>query len=875
MVVEADAGPTNGLSESEAQARLAAEGPNELPREGRRTTARIVIEVLREPMLALLVAGGLVYFALGDLGEAMILTLLAGLSVGITVIQESRSERALEALRDLASPRALVIRGGVRRRIPGREVVRGDRLVLAEGDRIPADGWLVEAHGLSVDESLLTGESVAVRKSSATAPFSLAAPRPGGDMLPYVYSGSLVVGGSGLCAVQATGALSEIGRIGQSLASFKIETPRLYRQTRRLVLLFAAGGIGASLLAVMLYGLLRDNWLEGALAGIALGMAMLPEEFPVVLAVFMAMGALRLSQVRVLARRAAAIETLGSTTVLCTDKTGTLTQNRMAITQLRLPDGRSFDLRRGEAMPADFRSIVTLGALASAPEPFDPMEIAFHELQSHSDAGELAPQRTEAWRLRQRYPLDPALLAVSHLWETGDGEQMVAAKGAPEAIAGLCRLEPNDHAALRNAADAMATEGLRVLGVAEARWAGSTPPANPREFGFVFSGLVGFEDPLRPSVPAAMAQCRSAGIHVVMITGDYPETASAIAREAGIAQGEVVTGPMLAAMDDTELARILQRVTVFARIMPEQKLRIVTAFKAAGAVVGMTGDGVNDAPSLKAAHIGIAMGGRGTDVAREASSIVLLDDDFGSIVTAIRVGRRIFDNLRKATAFIIAVHIPIAGLALAPLLFGLPILLAPIHIALLEMVVDPVCSLVFESEIEEDDIMRRPPRHPDSVLMPRAMLGWSFGQGMIAVAAIAVLLSWGWTAGIGENQLRSLAYFALVAIVLGLVLVNRSFSSSLVRAVTRPNRALVAVAASVTLLLLAAQFVQPVAELLSFAPLNLSEAAAVAVTVLLVLLLLEALKRLLNAGRGGRTTGLEQISLPRPRAPTEPAKRDP
>lgn len=847
---EADAPPATGLSEDEAQARLAADGPNELPHGGQRSTARILIDVLREPMLALLVAGSLVYFALGDLREALILALLAGLSVGITVIQETRSERALEALRDLASPRALVVRDGLRRRIPGREVVRGDRLVLAEGDRVPADGWVVDAHGLHLDESLLTGESVPVRKSVSSCAVPAGAPRAGGDMLPYVFSGSLVVAGSGLCVVQATGTLSEIGRIGQSLASLEIETPRLYRQTRRLVLLFAAGGIGASLLAVLLYGLLRDNWLEGALAGIALGMALLPEEFPVVLAVFMAMGATRLSRVRVLARRAAAIETLGSTTVLCTDKTGTLTQNRMSIAELRLPDGRSFDIRKGEAPPTDFRSIIDLGILASAPEPFDPMEIAFHELGSRGDAGRLAPRRTEAWRLRHRYPLDPALLAVSHLWETGDGEQMVAAKGAPEAIAGLCRLSPHDRALICDAADAMAAQGLRVLGVAEARWTGQTPPASQREFGFVFRGLVGLQDPLRPSVPDAMAQCRSAGIHVVMITGDYPETARAIAREAGIAQGEVVTGPMLAAMDDAELGEAVQRVTIFARIMPEQKLRIVAALKAAGEIVGMTGDGVNDAPSLKAAHIGIAMGGRGTDVAREAASIVLLDDDFGSIVTAIRVGRRIFDNLRKAMGFIVAVHIPIAGLALVPLLFGFPILLGPIHIALLEMVIDPVCSLVFESEIEEDGIMRRPPRDPDSALMPHALLAWSIGQGMIAVAAIAALLTWGWTAGLGEDQLRSLAYFALVTIVLGLVLVNRSFSSSLIRAVTRPNRALVAVVAAVALLLLSAQFVRPVAELLSFAPLGLAETAALAVTAVLVLFLLEALKRVFNVGRG-------------------------
>ncbi|MBA3941396.1 MAG: ATPase [Sphingopyxis sp.] len=837
-----------GLREIDARARLAADGPNELPREGRRTTARIFFDVLREPMLALLVAGSAIYFALGDLREALILALLAGLSVGITVFQEARSEKALEALRDLASPRAIVVRDGARRRIPGREVVRGDLLVLAEGDRVPADGWVVEAEGLHLDESLLTGESIPVGKSACTTPFPTEAPRAGGDMLAYVFSGTLVVTGSGLCIVHAVGALSEIGRIGQSLAALEIEAPRLYRQTRRLVLLFAAGGIGASLLAVLLYGLLRENWLEGALAGIALGMSLLPEEFPVVLAVFMAMGAMRLSRVRVLARRAAAIETLGSITVLCTDKTGTLTQNRMSIAELRLPDGPSCDVRPETVLPESFRPLVELGTLASAPEPFDPMEIAFHDLGARGVADARSPRPTDGWRLQHRYPLDPALLAVSHLWETGGGDRIVAAKGAPEAIADLCRLGSEARASMQAAADAMAARGLRVLGIAEAAWRGIAPPPSARDFGFAFRGLVGLHDPLRPSVPDAMAQCRSAGIHVVMITGDYPETARAIAREAGIVEGDVVTGDRLASMDDAELGALIRRATIFARIMPEQKLRIVAALKAAGEVVGMTGDGVNDAPSLKAAHIGIAMGGRGTDVAREASSIVLLDDDFGSIVTAIRVGRRIFDNLRKAMGFIVAVHIPIAGLALAPLLFGFPILLGPIHIALLEMVIDPVCSLVFESEVEERNVMRRPPREPESALMPRALVAWSIVQGAAAVAAIAALLYWGWASALPELQLRSLVYYALVTIVLALVLVNRSFSTSLARAVTRPNRALIAVASAVVLFIAVAQYVPQLAGLLSFAPLGVREFAALAAIALGVFLLLETLKRGINVG---------------------------
>jgi len=838
-----------GLSEAEARARFEADGPNELGQTGRRTQLRILIDVIREPMLALLVAGGAVYLALGDTREALMLLVLATLSVAITVIQESRSEKALEALRDLASPRALVIRGGERRRIAGREVVCDDLLILAEGDRVPADGWVVEAQGLQLDESLLTGESVPVRKSKAAAPFPIDPPRAGGDMLAYIFSGSLVVGGSGLCRVAAIGARSEIGRIGQSLASLEIEAPRLYRQTRRLVLFFAVGGIAACFLAVLLHGLLRGDWLEGALAGIALGMSLLPEEFPVVLAVFMAMGAMRLSRVRVLARRAAAIETLGSTTVLCTDKTGTLTQNRMTLAALRLPDGHGFDARSEDVLPSGFWPLVELGVLASAPEPFDPMEIAFHDFAAQSVAAGHVMRRDGAWDLKQRYPLDPALLAVSHLWEMGAGargERLVAAKGAPEAIAELCRLDDAARAAIRVTANAMAAEGLRVLGVAEARWTGPTPPTSPREFDFVFHGLVGLHDPLRPSVPDAVRQCRSAGIRVVMITGDYPETARAIAREAGLADGDVVSGTILAAMDDAALAEALNRVTIFARIMPEQKLRIVEAFKAAGEIVGMTGDGVNDAPSLKAAHIGVAMGGRGTDVAREAASIVLLDDDFGSIVTAIRVGRRIFDNLRKAMGFIVAVHVPIAGLALAPLLFGFPILLGPIHIALLEMIIDPVCSLVFEAETEEEGVMQRPPRAPDSALMPRALLVWSVAQGAIAFAAIAALLLWARNFGVGEAELRSLAVFALVACVLALVLVNRSFSASLFRAVVRPNVAFSAVVGVVVVVLALAQFAPPIRALLSFGALGPAEGAWVAATASLVLVLLEMLKRLLR-----------------------------
>lgn len=835
-----------GLTQSEAMIRLARDGANELPRQRRRSLISIVVEVMREPMLLLLLAGGVVYLALGDLTEALVLIVLAGFSIAITIVQETRSERAIEALRDLASPRALVVRDHVRRRIAGRDVVQGDLLVLSEGDRVAADGWVLADKGLRLDESLLTGESMPVSKAVRVGEcYGEPSPRPGGDHLAYIFSGTLVVAGSGLCRVAATGTRSEIGRIGQSLSTLETESPHLRRQTRKLVLAFAIIGSIVSGLAVLLYGLLRGGWLEAALTGIALGMSMLPEEFPVVLAVFMAMGAMRMSRVRVLARRAAAIETLGSATVLCTDKTGTLTENRMTVVQLKLPDGRVLE-HDGEApLPDEFWQLAELGILASAPQPFDPMEVAFHDLSRVGDTG--MPRRAD-WNLRHHYPLDPALLAVSQIWRTapGDDEHVIASKGAPETIAELCGMDPAQRAAVAAAVDAMAACGLRVLGVAEARWRGTHFPATQRGFDFTYRGLVGLQDPLRASVPEAVRQCHAAGIRVVMITGDYPETARAIAQEAGIPSGTLMTGDQLAQIDDAELACRVCDITIFARIMPEQKLRIVQALKVGGQIVGMTGDGVNDAPSLKAADIGIAMGGRGTDVAREAASIVLLDDDFGSIVTAIRVGRRIYDNLRKAMGFIVAVHLPIAGLAMMPLLFGLPILLAPLHIALLEMIIDPVCSLVFEAEREESNVMQRPPRAPATALLPRTLVLWSAMQGAVALAAIGGMVLWSRTAPVTE--LRAIAFGTLVGAILALVLVNRAFTSSIAGALLRPNFALAAVVFVIALVFGLVEWIRPVRDLLGFGALQPEQMFAAFVAGVAVLVVLEMIKRRWHIG---------------------------
>jgi Ca2+-transporting ATPase len=827
--LEKDAPAIPGLTQEEAQARLQDEGFNDLPRTGHRSVLRIVAEVLREPMFALLLGAGAIYLVLGDQTEALVLLAFAVLSISITVVQETRSERVLEALRDMTSPRALVIRDGVRRRIPGREVVRGDAAIILEGDRVPADCVLAVANNLLVDESLLTGESVPVRKSEADAKAAPAIGRPGGDDLPFVFSGTLVVRGDGVAIVRSTGPRTEIGRIGGALEKIVPEPPRLQQQTRRLVRNFAAVGLSASLLAVLLYGILRGDWLQALLGGIALGMSMLPEEFPLVLTAFMVMGAWRLSRARVLTRRAAAIELLGSATLLCTDKTGTLTENRMTVADLRAAGG------------GDSCGLLEAALLASARESHDPMERAIAD-RAAAGPGGIAAIYNGREPVRQ-YGLRPELLAMTNVWRRdGDGQALACAKGAPETIGALCRLEGARRAWLAASVDEMARQGERVLGVARATVAADGLPETQQGFAFAFLGLVGFADPLRSNVPDAVRECRSAGIRIVMITGDYPATAEAIAARAGLDTGSAISGEALARLDDAALAARLRTANVFARIAPEQKLRIVDALKANGEVVAMTGDGVNDAPALKSAHIGIAMGGRGTDVAREASSIVLLDDDFASIVRTVRLGRRIYDNLRKAMSYIVAVHVPIAGLALLPLLVGFPLLLTPIHIAFLEMVIDPACSIVFEAEPDEADLMTRPPRSTDSQIVTPRMAAWSLLQGLLSLAALVGVFAAGLARDMPENELRALVFVSLVLINASLILVNRSFSGSLLTALVRRNVSLWVLLGGVAAVLCIALNWPPAMELFGFGPLHLDDLGMSALAGGGILMLLEIVK---------------------------------
>lgn len=827
-----------GLTRDEAARGLEADGPNDLPRPPRRTLWRIAFEVAREPMFQLLAAAVAIYLVLGNVSEAAVLLAFVAVTVAITLVQERRTERVLEALHDMTSPRALVWREGQRERIAGTEVVCGDLLELVEGDRVPADARLLEANDLLVDESLLSGESLPVAKHAAGGPDD----RPAADGATVVYAGTMIVAGQGRAKVVATGARSEIGRIGKVLGAIEPETTPLARQTRQLVRWFSMLGLAVSLAVGVLYVVTHHDWLGGALAGITMAMSMLPQEFVLILAVFMAMGAWRLSQHRVLTRRAATIEALGSATVLCTDKTGTLTHNRMAVAALaRFDAGDPVSWTAGEqALPTGLHELLRHAVLASERDPFDPMERAIHAL----GARVLAPVPA-GWALVHEYGLAPDLPVMSHVWRAEDGQpHRVAAKGAPESVVALCRLPAEEGRAVLAEAARMADQGMRVLGVAAASWGTQAWPVEPHGFDFRFLGLVALADPLRENVPQAVRECRQAGIRVVMITGDHPGTALAIARQAGIdGESGLLRGDQVAALSDAELRRAVATTTVFARVAPQQKLRIVEALKANGEVVAMTGDGVNDAPSLKAAHIGIAMGGRGTDVAREAASLVLLDDDFGTLVQAVRLGRRIFDNLRKAMRFVFAVHVPIAGLTLLPLMLGWPLLFTPMHIAFLEIVIDPVCSIVFEAEDEEPDVMTRPPRDPLAALFSPLLIGASLLQGALILAVVAACYGVLLQGGMPEGQARAAAFVALVVSNVSLILATRSPRSRWTALLTIRNRALWITLLATLVMLSAVVGIETLRRLFGFelpTPATLAAAIAVGLGVLPLLLVQRA-----------------------------------
>ena len=811
-----------GLSQSEASALLETEGLNELPSQKKQSAFSLFIKIIKEPMFILLISAGIIYLFMGDITDALMLIVAIVVVISITFYQEKKTERTLDALKDLSSPKALVIRDGEQKKIIGKEVVRGDIVIIMEGDRVPADGVALCCENLSIDESLLTGESIPVRKSDWDGKQTES--NIGGDDSPFVYSGSLVVSGRAVIEINKIGIKTEMGKIGKSLETIKEEDTLLHKETSKIVRYAAAIAILLCLFVVLFYVFVKGDALQGILSGLTLGMAIIPEEFPVVLIIFLTLGAWRISKKNVLARRPAAIETLGAATVLCVDKTGTLTFNKMELNTLYLNNSFfELDESLSKVIPNEFNELLEYGLLANKKEPFDPLE---KEIKRVGDFYlKNSNYKNIKWSIFKEYPLSKELLVISNIWKSeGTDDYIIASKGAPEAIIDICHLGEKEKEDILKIVLEMSHKGLRVLGVAKGVAKKSELPVNQHDLDFQFIGLIGFIDSFRPSVPAAIKESYEAGMRVIMITGDYPGTAQFVARKIGIKNPEnFITGLMLDKMDEKELAEKIKNVNIFARIVPEQKLKIIDALKVNNEIVVMTGDGVNDAPALKSAHIGIAMGKRGTDVAREASALILLDDDFSSIVSAVSLGRRIYDNLKRAMGYLLAVHVPIAGMSVLPLLFGYPVVLFPAHVAFMELIIDPACSTVFEGEKGAKNIMSRSPRSLHESIFNKKTVLLSLLQGFMILAATFFLFFYAIKTGRTEEEARSFSFASLVLSNLFLISVNLSWHKGIFKIIKEANKVFFFVFFGTLFSLLAVLYIPYFSHLFHLASINLND----------------------------------------------------
>lgn len=821
-----------GLSTSEAKEKLITFGYNELPSAQPKNIFRIALEVLKEPMFLMVISCGVLYILLGDYKEGSILLSTTLIIIGITFYQYRKTERALDALKLMSSPHALLIRDGKEVNISAREIVPDDIMILNEGDRISADAIIIELINLTVDESVLTGESVPVHKVSEKE-------NPTDKNTSIVYNGTLVVQGKGFAKVTETGINTMFGKIGSSLQKIEDEETRLQKEMKKLIRNLFIIGILTTIIVILLFYFTRGNFIQAILSGLSSAMAILPEEFPVVLTVFLALGAWRLSAKNVLTRKPSAIETLGSATVLCSDKTGTITQNKMEV--MALYDGNEIFL--SDIFHENIEQLFDLtetALRASRKDPVDPMEKAIQTVHST-----FYTPHNNAFELVKEYSLSKELMAMTRvLNQISDNDISVSAKGAPEAIFHLCKLNGEEIEKHLKAVHSMAQDGLRVIAVANAIHKNETLPEHQSEFDFQFLGLIGLKDPIRNEVPQAVKECTDAGVKVILITGDYPATAKNIGEQIGLPSSDkIITGDELNKMSDDELKEKIKFTSIFARVIPEQKLRIVEALKANGEIVAMTGDGVNDAPALKAANIGIAMGSKGTDVAREASSLVLLDDNFASIVSAIRLGRKIFDNLQKAFSYILAIHIPIIGLTLIPAFFSsLPIMLLPLHIVFMELIIDPVCSVAFESEKEEKNIMKRAPRKPDELFFGSEKILISVFQGLLLLAMVLIIYFISIREGHTNGEVRAIAFSSLIIGNIFLILTNLSKTRSFVHALVEKNLSLKLILSGAIILLLLIIFVPSLRDIFSFEFPGYGHFISTLIGAVILLLILEGVK---------------------------------
>ena len=832
-----------GITTEQAKQLQAQYGKNELAPQKKEGFLRKVLRILAEPMFLLLMAAAVIYFILGEVRDGAVMLIFVLGIISIDAIQEWKTDKTLNALKDLSAPHIMVLRDGTETRIASADLVPGDHMMLCEGVKIPADGVILRCSDLRVDESSLTGEAQGVWK----VPEGQAESPEDYWRKDYCYAGTLVMQGTAAVLVEHIGASTEFGKIGMDVREGSQEKSPLQRQTGSLVKLCA--GIAAVLF--VLVGALtwlnipdhifKDRLIESILSGITLTMAMIPEEFPVILTVFLSMGAWRLAKKNSLVRRLPAVETLGAVTVLCVDKTGTITQNHMSVQETWAADG-------------DVSALCETMGLACETEAYDPMEQA---MLAHCEAMNISRDHLFEGELLSEYAFTNELKMMGHVWRH-EGEIIIAAKGSPETILDLCGLNETQRQNCDRQRFAMSEQGLRVIAVAECRLSDEAViPGSLADCKLALRGLVGLADPPKEGVKEDIALCAKAGIRVVMITGDNGVTAAAIAKQIGMdVDGGVITGGQLEAMGDDELREQVKTARIFSRVIPAHKMRIVKALKENGEVVAMTGDGVNDAPALKNADIGIAMGQRGSEVSREAADMILMDDNFSTIVDTVRDGRRIYDNIRKAVSYVFTIHIPIAlASLLAPMLGIDPVglMLLPLHVVLLELIIDPTCSVVLERQPAERDIMERMPRNPKAKLVNASALLKSVLQGLTVFAASFGAYYFTLAPDFSNaNTARAMGLAVLILANLFLVHVNSSDTDAIVVSLRRMARDRVMWAVSlITLAGLLAILYTPLRRALLLAPLTAGQfgiAAALAAASVLWMEVVKVVKRRKKAG---------------------------
>ncbi|WOK07468.1 cation-translocating P-type ATPase [Imperialibacter roseus] len=761
-----------GLSAKEVFEARKKHGANTLNFKKESGLIEALKSIAAEPMVVLLLVVSSIYFFTGNVGDGLFLAAAIVLVAGISLYQDSRSRNALEKLKNFTQPMCKVIRDGETIEIKSEELVVGDSLMIEEGNTIAADGIIVHSNDFSVNESILTGESMAVYKDASKEDNK-------------VSLGTTVASGLAIATVTAIGNATNLGKIGKSLEDIAEEKTPLEKQITNFVKKMVLIGAIVFLVVWAINYFRSYNVVDSLLKALTLAMSILPEEIPVAFTTFMALGAWRLMKLGIVVKQMKTVETLGSATVICTDKTGTLTENKMSLARLFVLSSQEI-ADASQPLSADAQSLVRLAMWASEPIPFDPMEVALHEAYGKF----MVTDERLVFNMAHEYPLGGKPPMMTHIFEDGNGKRIIAAKGAPEAMIAVSGLSASEKEQVHEAINTLAKDGYRVLGVGEASFNGNDFPATQQEFSFSFKGLVAFYDPPKKNIPFVLEQFYAAGIKVKIVTGDNALTTGAIARQVGFRGfDKSISGDELMKLSEGELKEKVEDMQVFTRMFPEAKLKIINALKVRNEIVAMTGDGVNDGPALKAAHIGIAMGKKGTEIAKQAASLILLEDDLSKMVEAVAMGRKIYTNLKKAIQYIISIHIPIILTVFLPLALGwiYPNIFSPLHIILLELIMGPTCSIIYENEPMEKNMMIKKPRPFTSTFFNWKELTTSVVQGLAITAGTLSIYQLAVHGGANEEVTRTLVFVTLISSNIFLTLVNRSFYYSVLTTLAYKN----------------------------------------------------------------------------------------